>query len=59
MVSTVRLAEAGVPECVGSPGVTVTAKDLNDQYPSYRVIILTPAGQRLNVTDDSSPVTSS
>ncbi len=40
-------------------GTTVTAKDLNDQYPSYRVTILTPAGQRLNVTDDSATISSS
>jgi two-component system OmpR family sensor kinase len=40
-------------------GTTVTAKDLNDQYPSYRVTILTPAGQRLNVTDDSATIDSS
>ncbi len=40
-------------------GTTVTAADLAAQYPSYRVAILTPAGQRLNVTDDSATIDSS
>jgi len=40
-------------------GATLTAADLAAQYPSYRVAVLTPVGQRLNVTDDSAPFTSS
>src|SRR3954451_14880640 len=39
-------------------GATLTAADLAAQYPSYRVAVLTPVGQRLDVTDDSAPFTS-